>query len=90
MPINGSGQLEHPHRRSTVDVLDFRHERREPRRLRAALTHADRDILLSVHRVRNRSVARHIGQARLPEQFAGLVVVRSEVPIDRDAARGRS
>jgi hypothetical protein len=30
--------------RCTVEVLDFRHERRKPRRLRAAATHADRDI----------------------------------------------
>jgi hypothetical protein len=61
-----SGQLEHPHRRRTVDILDFRHQRREPRRLGAPVAHADRDVLLAVHRVRNRSVARHIGQTRFP------------------------
>ncbi len=47
----GSRQLEHPHRRSAIQVLDFRHERCESRRLGALVAHSDRDVLLAVHRI---------------------------------------
>ena len=46
-----SGQLEHPHSRSAVEVLDFWHEGREARRLRATVVHADGNVLLALHSV---------------------------------------
>ena len=66
-----SGQLEHPHRRSAVEVLDFRHQGREARCLRATVADADGDVLLAVHAVGNRRVKlgtslRRVSQSRLP------------------------
>src|SRR5262245_15102376 len=74
-------QREHPERRAPIRVAQLWRQRCERARLARAVTGRNRDVLLAVHRVRDRERVDGVVEPHLPQHLASRVVERPEVAI---------